>query len=707
MAALVPSPQALAASRGRRALEYLLFFNSAIITVASTAASAEISTTFGPTDFPNPVRKVQRQQPFDPPNLLTTTLAPVQEEEVVVQTPFHQDDWSNPIQRAVRDYSYYQTHNEIPPVADVQGSVFPPFQASLPENILRPPWRDHTWVQSPFEIPQVPTTDAFGTPFTQTEHPNPLIHPDNKVSLLWFNSTILPKTDQTQGAFGTPFFQTEFPNPTLRGPFRDLTWTQEPQEIPQVIEAVAPATPISQFTWENPVVRKVGDFSWTQNLLESTLAPVAEVVSAEKPFHQDEWANPLRVRWLDGTWTQSPFEILQVIEAQVPFFPPEISNPVPRTVIRDFTWTHNDLNTVLAPVLIGEEDPFFQTDWPNPKTHPDTRVSLLWFNSAILPKSDQPEPNLGDEKPFLQTEWPNPVNKRPKWRDYTWFQTPFTITPSGPESADATTGRFVFREALVSPPIRRIKEREWGWVQGSDLALEVPTTPDPLPPFSLTDWPNPLRPWIRDLTWTQTPFTGLIPTVVPEPFPFSLTDWPNPKDLRPLFRDLTWTQTPPEITQSPVFVQNPFAQVEWPNPRSVRVQDVFIPQPYIETLIPVEVVVVPPTPEPPAATRPSGGHHPWFKKIKRRLQPWEIEEIQRVINEIALRQAQTLELDQQKRFEELSRELQLKEIEWDATYLEILNDEREKLIHEEIGRLLRKKLREEEEEIFLLLAASL
>jgi len=49
-----------------------------------------------------------------------------------------------------------------------------------------------------------------------------------------------------------------------------------------------------------------------------------------------------------------------------------------------------------------------------------------------------------------------------------------------------------------------------------------------------------------------------------------------------------------------------------------------------------------------------------------------------------------LHLDEQQRFEELTRELQLREIEFDSRYLEALNIQREALIDEEIGRLLKK-----------------
>lgn len=76
-----------------------------------------------------------------------------------------------------------------------------------------------------------------------------------------------------------------------------------------------------------------------------------------------------------------------------------------------------------------------------------------------------------------------------------------------------------------------------------------------------------------------------------------------------------------------------------------------------------------------------------------------------VIAEVAEHQAQRLEQDEQKRFDELLRELQLREIEWDARYLEALNAQRQRLIDEEIAKLLKLKTTDEEMMILMMLAA--
>ena len=80
-------------------------------------------------------------------------------------------------------------------------------------------------------------------------------------------------------------------------------------------------------------------------------------------------------------------------------------------------------------------------------------------------------------------------------------------------------------------------------------------------------------------------------------------------------------------------------------------------------------------------------------------------EAERVVAEIAKRQAEKLELDAQKRFEELSRELQLRDIQWEASYLESLNTQRQKLIDAELYDRF-KKFRDEQDIALLILMAS-
>lgn len=78
----------------------------------------------------------------------------------------------------------------------------------------------------------------------------------------------------------------------------------------------------------------------------------------------------------------------------------------------------------------------------------------------------------------------------------------------------------------------------------------------------------------------------------------------------------------------------------------------------------------------------------------------------RIIEEVAARQVQTLEQDEQKRFEELSRELELKGVQWEARYLEALNEQRSMLLTVEIARRLQQKITDEELMTLIMLAAA-
>lgn len=79
---------------------------------------------------------------------------------------------------------------------------------------------------------------------------------------------------------------------------------------------------------------------------------------------------------------------------------------------------------------------------------------------------------------------------------------------------------------------------------------------------------------------------------------------------------------------------------------------------------------------------------------------------QQVILDVARRQVERLELDKQKQFEELSRELKLNKLEWEGKYLESLNETRERLITLEIGMRLHKRIQEESDLIMLMLLAA-
>lgn len=68
-----------------------------------------------------------------------------------------------------------------------------------------------------------------------------------------------------------------------------------------------------------------------------------------------------------------------------------------------------------------------------------------------------------------------------------------------------------------------------------------------------------------------------------------------------------------------------------------------------------------------------------------------------VIANVAERQAQTLEVDERKRIKELTRELELKRLRFQARYLELLNTERQQIIDAEIKSFYEAKYALDEE----------
>lgn len=120
-----------------------------------------------------------------------------------------------------------------------------------------------------------------------------------------------------------------------------------------------------------------------------------------------------------------------------------------------------------------------------------------------------------------------------------------------------------------------------------------------------------------------------------------------------------------------------------------------------------------PTPPPAAVVQtPIGGGIPYNNRrtkrdIARDRERFGIPDVEKqiaeaLVEQIAARQAKTLEQDEHKRFEELQRELQLRGIEWQARYLEMMNAARERLIREEIAVHLQ---RIQDEETMLMLLA--
>ena len=121
--------------------------------------------------------------------------------------------------------------------------------------------------------------------------------------------------------------------------------------------------------------------------------------------------------------------------------------------------------------------------------------------------------------------------------------------------------------------------------------------------------------------------------------------------------------------------------------------------------------IVTPDYVPGGGSSPSQGYSGYETKVRTKEEVRrEREDLgilpKRIIEEVAQRQAERLETDKQKHFEELNRELELRGVEWDSRYLESLNEVRERLINAEISLRLRQKLMDEEALMLLTLIAA-
>ena len=123
----------------------------------------------------------------------------------------------------------------------------------------------------------------------------------------------------------------------------------------------------------------------------------------------------------------------------------------------------------------------------------------------------------------------------------------------------------------------------------------------------------------------------------------------------------------------------------------------------------------PAPPVPDSGVKPSGGIPATLhargrtrKEISEERKRYGIQDAlaAEIIEAVAAHQVDRLETDEQKRFEELHRELELRHIMWQGRYLEALNGIRTRLIDEEIAARLRMKFREEEEIMMLLMMAA-
>ena len=601
----------------------LLLTTLKVAAAIAVVAIAERSTNF--TDYNAPKRPVE----FQPPNTLLTLLAPKVAAPVVV-VPFNQKDWPNPVRPWQRDLTWTQSLEVIPP------RVIPvPFNQKDWPNPLRSPIRDLTWTNTPKVIPQVPDIAVASRIPNQTDWPNPQRPP---IRDLTWTQTPQVISQVAVIAARVPFEQADWPNP-LRSPVLDLTWTQTPQAIPPVVIPPVVAPPFVQTDWPNPIGPWVRDLTWTQSPKVQEIVPAPVVAIAERPTTFTEYFPKLLPVWFDPP------------NLQLTLLPPPVVIPA------------------------GTEKPFSQTDWQNPVL----RTPFLesgWIDFANI--GDIPaRPTPVVAPPFIQTDWPNPVLRTVR------IKTPESYRPA-PDTIVAVVSTPFSQEDWPNP-VRRIGQREFGFTRFANIG-DIPPVVVPPAPFDQTDWPNPLRPWVRDLTWLQSPKVQEIPAPIIPPTPFVQTDWQNP--LKPWQRDLNWSQSPQvqQIVPEPAGTEKPFSQTDWQNPvlRTPFKESGWVRFANIGD-IPAATPVIPVPPAPTEEVKPSGGRvdHEFKYAIEGRrtyvqkLRDWRIaQEAAEVIEQVALQQAATLEINEAKNARALKRALRLAKVQDDARYLALLAERR-------------------------------
>jgi hypothetical protein len=275
-------------------------------------------------------------------------------------------------------------------------------------------------------------------------------------------------------AAGGPAKQYDWPNPQPVTWYQ--SWTDWHQQTPTVLNT------FRQNDWPNPQPVQWYQ-SWTQNAIHV------------QPFHQYDWPNPQPATWYQH-W-QDSFTLTNPNR--------QLDWPNPQPVVWYQHW--NDFPAIYFP---AGQKPFFQTDWPLPKTYQP--IDQFWSSNTNL----LPIPTVLNT--FRQSDWPNPqpVYWYQSWTEPGNVQLPFP-TP------------FRQTDWPNPPPVQWYED----WYQA--LAPHLPT----VFPFRQTDWPNP-ETWTPIDQWWFNNLINLL-TATPPSLPHNQYDWPLPKVSQPI--DPTWLQS--------------------------------------------------------------------------------------------------------------------------------------------------------------------
>ncbi len=386
-------------------------------------------------------------------NGLTTLPIP----RVLTQTLRVQQSWSNP----PRTYWYQSVEDRgnvlLPrptPFRPIDTYAFPPIYYNV--NI----WQETG--NNSLPIPLTPQGQPFGLDLSQNNIPN----------LTWYQTWTWSGNSLT-AITQNPFIQSNWP---LSSPvIWYQSWTQSFQQV----------IPFKQTDWSLPKTYQPLLQTWSQSL---NIFYQSETF----PFVQNDWPNPQRIVW-DRFWSQGPAQPV----VGVPFFQTEWPNP------KFMYWyldpnIQNLLGTTLTATVVEA-----QFDWRNPPQLPGLIYTWI-YNPTILMGPTAP--------PFFQTDWPLPRTYQPIqqfWAEAGNVQLPFP-TPFF-QNVD-------FPTPVVSKPIDQT------WLQNLLSFFQSNTFP-----FSQTDWKNPYPVyWFRDHNQNLVIY---LPVGIK---PFNQSDWPLPGTFKPI-----------------------------------------------------------------------------------------------------------------------------------------------------------------------------
>lgn len=346
-----------------------------------------------------------------------------------------------------------------------------------------------------------------------------------------------------------PFAQYDWPLPAIRRP--------HPDDLDEIATLIPVPLPFAQTEWPLPPQPLPQIESWTQNLLDSTLALGGPIGLF---FRQRDFPLPPQPQLQPESWTQNLLESTLGLPPPVPLF---IINPVyelpPSLPYPDTSWfagpiIAEEIQTRSREAVLEGPPP----DLPEPEASWTLNLlagtlslpppAALFVINPPFPLPPQPDPqreirdwslnllestlSLAALKPFRPQVWPNPdqpirpADERSWTAGFVVLPVPFIPEPQG------------------FPPQPLPVERSWSL---NLLASTLSLTPIGTLRFARRDWPLPeVAPEAPDArSWTQNLLESTLTLGPPVILPFRQFDWPLPPQPQRQPEGIVWQRLVP------------------------------------------------------------------------------------------------------------------------------------------------------------------